>query len=50
MLPVGPSDAFGLIDPPRINATNHIYGGKNLPASGPSNILFVNGSLVYATF
>lgn len=38
-------DAFGLIDPPRISATNHIYGGRNLPAWGPSNILFVNGNI-----
>ena len=39
------SDAFGLINPPRIKATNQIYGGRNLPAWGPSNILFVNGNI-----
>jgi len=38
-------DAFGLIAPPKITATNRIYGGKHLPPWGPSNILFVNGNI-----
>ena len=41
-------DAFG-IDPntiqPNIDETNVLYGGKNIPATGPTNILFVNGNI-----
>jgi hypothetical protein len=41
------SDVFGL-DPNSIgasvNATNVYYGGNQLPPTGPTNILFVNGT------
>jgi hypothetical protein len=28
-----------------IDATNDLYGGANIPATGPTNILFVNGNV-----
>jgi serine protease 16 len=41
-------DAFG-IDPatiqPNIDETNILYGGRDIPATGPTNILFVNGNV-----
>jgi len=30
---------------PNINATNILYGGTNIPAYGPTNIMFVNGNV-----
>jgi len=40
------NDAFGFpFNPNVINETNHMYGGKYLPPTGPTNILFVNGEV-----
>jgi len=38
------NDVYGIpFDADRIAYTNSMYGGRNLPATGPSNIIFVNG-------
>ena len=41
-------DAFGIDQStiqPNIDETNILYGGNNIPPTGPTNILFVNGNI-----